>query len=106
MLAFGRWGVSELFVPVALGAIMCDNPAMHTHGTRGAAGALILPLLAAMLLLNARALQREADRLPFDSPVRAPALRALAPLCRAIAFLRIDLPRNLAEALERRTINE
>lgn len=67
---------------------------------------LLLPFLAAMLLLNAKALRRETELLPFDSPVRAPALKALAPLCRATTFLHLDLPRNLAEALEKRTINE
>lgn len=68
--------------------------------------ALLLPFLAAMLLLNAQALRREAELLPFDAPVRAPALKALAPLCRATAFLHLDVPRNLSEALEKRTINE
>ena len=68
--------------------------------------ALLLPFLAAMLLLNAHALRREAELLPFDAPVRAPALKALAPLCRATTFLFLDVPRNLSEALEKRTINE
>ena len=67
---------------------------------------MLVPFLVAMLLFNTGALRREAELLPFDSPVRSPALRVLAPLCRATALLRLTLPRNLAEALERRTIHE
>ena len=79
---------------------------MPTQGTQVVARRMVLPFLAAMLLLNAQALRRGADNLPFDSPVRAPALRALAPLCRLVHALRIDRPRAWAEALERRLINE
>lgn len=79
---------------------------MTVQKTRSAVGGLLPPFLAAMLLLNAHALLREADSLPLDSPLRAPALRALPWLCRATTALRIDRPRAWTEALERRTINE
>ena len=80
---------------------------MTTTGTHGVVWARILPLLAAMLLLNTHALRREAeDRLPLDSPVRVPALRVLTPLCRLTHALGIDRPRAWAEALEKRLINE
>ncbi len=62
--------------------------------------AFLLPFLAAMLLLNADALHREADLLPFDHPVRAAALRVLAPVRRRTTALRLDRPRAGAEAVE------
>ena len=80
---------------------------MATIGTHGVMGGRILPFLAAMLLLNAHALQREAeDRLALDSPVRAPALRVLKPLCRLTHALGIDRPRNWTEDIEQKLINE
>ena len=82
------------------------SPAMTPDARPCRLPALLLPFLAAMLLLNAKALRREAELLPFDAPVRAPALKVLAPLCRATALLQLDVPRNLSEALEKRTINE
>jgi hypothetical protein len=62
--------------------------------------AFLLPLLAAMFLLNADALHREADLLPFDHPVRAAALRILAPVRRLTGALFLDRPRAVAEAVE------
>ena len=109
---------------VAAAAVLCDNRAMPalcplpqspSPPSRGfpaqpvrrsiVAGAIV-PLLAAMLVLNAHALRREADKLPLDSPLRAPALRALSPLCRATSATGLDRPRAWAEALEVRLLNE
>lgn len=68
--------------------------------------AFFVPFLAAMLLLNTDALQREADLLPYDHPVRATALRALAPVCRFVESLRLDVLRRGAEDVETRLIGE
>ena len=63
--------------------------------------ALLLPFLAALLLLNAHALRRWADNLDYDAPARTPALRLLDPICRLTETLCLDAPRNRAEALEK-----
>lgn len=58
--------------------------------------------LAAALALNAPAMLRSAEKLPFDAPARAPALRALAPAAEVSAMLRLDRLRSAIEAAERR----
>ena len=85
---------------------MRDEPRETPGAAKPGAGgtmpgaAILLPFLAALLLFNAHALRRWADNLDYDAPARAPALRVLGPLCRLTAALRLDAPRNCAEALE------
>lgn len=82
-----------------------DKKGTTTAASGELPASLLLVFLAALLLLNAKALNRWADGLEYDSPVRAPALRALGPLCRVTAALRIDMPRNCAETLEKSMSN-
>ena len=78
-------------------------PPPVSHGLRPCGVlALAVTALAALLLLNAPAMLRSADRLQPDSPLRTPALRALAPFARASAALRADRLRSAAESLELR----
>ena len=84
---------------------MQGNPE-KTVPSRSGVLPLLLPFMAAMLLLNAGALQRGAENLAFDHPMRATALRCLAPIVKCVSILRLDAPRNLAEAIEKTTINE
>lgn len=64
--------------------------------------AMAATALAAMLALNAPAMLRSTGLLPFDNPVRAPALRALAPVADASSAIRADRLRAGAERLSRR----
>ena len=64
--------------------------------------ALAATMLVAALALNAPAMLRSAEKLPFDAPSRAFALRALSPAVRLSAALRLDRLRAAAEAAERR----
>ncbi len=64
--------------------------------------ALAIAALAAMLLLNAPAMLKSADLLPFESPARAPALRLLPPAAKVSSTLRADRLRSAAQSLERR----
>ena len=66
--------------------------------------AIAATALAAALALNAPAMLRSAGKLPFDSPTRAPALRALAPAADISAKLRLDRLRAALEAAERRLL--
>lgn len=70
--------------------------------TPGEVLALAAAMLVAALALNAPAMLRSAEKLPFDAPSRAFALRALSPAARLSAALRLDRLRAAAEAAERR----
>ncbi|MBR1608789.1 MAG: hypothetical protein IJ678_04145 [Kiritimatiellae bacterium] len=61
----------------------------------------IAPFLAALLLFEAPAMLREADNLPYENPVRVPAMRLLAPVSRLSAALFLDRPRAWAEAVRK-----
>lgn len=61
----------------------------------------VLPLIVGMILLNAPAMLREAENLPFDAPARAAAMRVLPALARSSSLLWLDRPRRFAEFLEK-----
>lgn len=58
--------------------------------------------LVAALALNAAAMLRSADKLPFDAPLRGVAIRALTPAADFSARLRLNQLRAPLEAAELR----
>ena len=62
---------------------------------------IILPFLAFLLLLNASALRREVDLLPYEAPHREPLLKMLSRLSKAVEMVYIDGPRALSEGFEK-----
>jgi len=59
-------------------------------------------MLVAALALNAPAMLLSAEKMEFDAPARAPALRLLSPAATLSARLRLERLRAAAEAAERR----
>lgn len=72
------------------------------RSTAGGGAVCVAAFLVAAVVLNAPAMLRSTENLPFDAAVRRPAIAVLNPIARLSHALRLDALRAAAEALERK----